>query len=237
MIQLSAEFYQRREALEAEMAAVNDWLAATPKIETDADEARAADALDGLRKRLASLEAARKDDKAPHMEAARAVDAAYAPISAALTVCVNLLKARVQERLRAKHQALERERAEAARAAAEAARAAQEAAKAAEAAADVHAHLAAAEAADEAKEAADRARAAAAVRPQASGHYTTRAVTLRKTRVAVLTDWRAAIKWARAEDQRHLALKAWLEQHATAALRHGAVAVPGFTIEEKESVS
>ena len=230
MIQLSAEFYQRREALEAEMAAVNDWLAATPKIETDADEARAADALDGLRKRLASLEAARKDDKAPHMEAARAVDAAYAPISAALTVCVNLLKARVQERLRAKHQALERERAEAARAA-------QEAAKAAEAAADVHAHLAAAEAADEAKEAADRARAAAAVRPQASGHYTTRAVTLRKTRVAVLTDWRAAIKWARSEDQRHLALKAWLEQHATAALRHGAVAVPGFTIEEKESVS
>lgn len=237
MIQLSAEFYQRREALEAEIAAVNDWLAATPKIETDADEARAADALDGLRKRLAALKAAHAADKAPHLEACRAVDAAYAPISAALTVCVNLLKARVWERLRAKQQAQERERAEAAQAAAEAALAAQEAAKAAEAAADVHAHLAAAEAADAAKEAADRARAAGAARPQASGHYTTRAVTLRKTRVAVLTDWRAAIKWARAEDQRHLALKVWLEQQATAALRHGADAVPGFTTEEKESVS
>ncbi len=236
-VQMSPEFYTLAQETRETVAAVSEWLRGGP-IEDAAAEAKAADALAGLRKRIGALEAAHKADKAPYLEAGRAIDAAYKPLIAAVTEAANRLKARIQDRIA--H--LERQRQEGERKAREAAEAAaREAAAAANAAADAAHDIAAKVAADQAsrdaEEAAKIVAKIASARVSVSGHYTERAVVLKKARRAVLTDWRAAIKWARSEDQRHLALKAWLEQHATAALRHGAVAVPGFTIEEKETVS
>ena len=230
-VQMSPEFYTLAQETRETVAAVSEWLRGGP-IEDAAAEAKAADALAGLRKRIGALEAAHKADKAPYLEAGRAIDAAYKPLIAAVTEAANRLKARIQDRIA--H--LERQRQEEERKAREAAEAAAREA-AADAAHDIAAKVAADQASRDAEEAAKIVAKIASARVSVSGHYTERAVVLKKTRRAVLSDWRAAIKWARSDDQRELALKAWLEQHATATLRHGAVAVPGFTIEEKESVS
>lgn len=236
-VQMTPEFYALADETRETVYAVSEWLKGGPITDAEA-EAKAADALAGLRKRITALEAAHKADKAPHLAACRAVDAAYKPLIAAVTEAANRLKSRIQDRIA--H--LERQRQEEARKAREAAEAAaREAAAAAAAAAaaehDIAAAVEAKQARTDAEEAAKIVAKIEAGRVKVSGNYTQRAVTLRKTRVAVLTDWRTAIKWARSEDQRHLALKAWLEQQASAALRHGAGAVPGFTIEERESLS
>jgi len=236
-LQMSPEFYTLAEETRETVAAVSQWLKGGP-ITDAAAEAKAADALAGLRKRITSLEAAHKADKAPHLDACRAVDAAYKPLIAAVTEAANRLKARIQDRIA--H--LERQRQEEARKAREAAdAAAREAAAAAAAAAaaehDIAAAVEAKQARTDAEEAAKIVAKIEASRVSVSGNYTQRAVVLKKTKRAVLIDWRAAIKWARSEDQRQVTLKAWLEQQASAALRHGAVAVPGFTIEAVEILS
>jgi len=236
-VQMAPEFYALAEETRETVAAVSEWLKRGP-IEDTAAEAQAADALAGLRKRITALEAAHKTDKAPHLDACRSVDAAYKPLIAAVTEAAN----RVNALIRARIKELDRQKEERARIAREAAEAAaREAAAAAKAAADAEHDIAAKVEADlatkQAEEAANIVAKIEASRASISGNYTQRAVVLKKLRSAVLTDWRAAIKWARSEDPRHAALKAWLEQQATAALRHGAEAVPGFAIEEKESLS
>lgn len=236
-VQMTPEFYALADETRETVYAVSEWLKGGPITDAEA-EAKAADALAGLRKRISALEAAHKADKAPHLDACRAVDAAYKPLISAVTEAANRLKARIQDRI----SYLDRMRQEQARIAREAAEAAaREAAEAAKAAAaaehDIAAKVEADLATKQAEEAAKIVAKIEASRVSVSGNYTQRAVVLKKRRVAVLTDWRAAIKWARSEDQRRLALKAWLEQQATAALRHGAAAVPGFTIEEVESLS
>lgn len=236
-LQMTPEFYALAEETRETVAAVSEWLKRGP-ITDAAAEAKAADALAGLRKRIGALEAAHKTDKAPHLDACRSVDAAYKPLIAAVTEAANRVNALIRARIKHLDQ-LRQEKARIAREAAEkAAREAAEAAKAAAAAEhDIAAKVEAEQATKQAEEAAKIVAKIEASRVSISGNYTQRAVVLKKSRRAVLTDWRAAIKWARSEDQRHVALKAWLEQQATAALRHGADAVPGFTIEEVESLS
>jgi len=236
-LQMTPEFYALAEETRETVAAVSVWLKGGPIRDAEA-EAKAADALAGLRKRIGTLNAAHKADKAPHLEACGVVDAAYKPLIAAVTEAAKRVTAHIQDRLAY----LDRQRQEQASIAREAAEAAaREAAAAARAAADAEHDIATKVEADlatkQANEAAKIVAKIEASRVKISGNYTQRAVVIKKTRYAVLTDWRAAIKWARAEDQRHLALKAWLEQQASAAARHGADAVPGFTIEERETVS
>lgn len=236
-LQMTPEFYQRAEAIREEVAAVSLWLKGEP-IDSDDRAAGAADALAKLRKTLSETEATHKADKAPHFDACRQLDAAYKPLIAAVTEAKNRIQARIQDWIAVKERRRQEEAAAARAAAARAAEEAAAAARAAEAAAhDIAAKMEAEVAAAEAVAAEKAAAKIETAKVSVSGRYTQRAVVVKKLRYAVLTDWRAAIKWARADDARGLALKAWLEQQASAALRHGADAVPGFTVEEKESLS
>jgi hypothetical protein len=237
MNQLPPEFYSRAEAIRDEVRAVSQWLQGPP-IENDDRAAGAADALAKLRKTLSETEAAHKADKAPHLEACRDFDAAYKPLIAQITEAANRVKARISDWIAIKERRRQEEAAAARAAAAKAAQEAAAAARAAEAAAhDIAAKLEAEQAAADAAAAEKAAAKIEAAKVSVSGRYTQRAVVAKKIRQAVLTDWRAALKWAHADDGRKLALKAWLEQQATAAVRHGAAALPGFTIEYKEVVS
>lgn len=127
-------------------------------LSTDIQAAQLTDQIDGLRGLMKKVEDARKADKKPHADAAKAVDDAYRPVTAKLQTCMAGLKKLADSWLQLKRAQAENERRQReadARAKQEAAdRAAAEAAQGNDLAAQIAAERAAKEA-EEAQKAAD----------------------------------------------------------------------------------
>jgi hypothetical protein len=188
-----------------------------------------ADAVSSLLNRLRRVskdaDDARKVEKKPHDDAAKAVQAKWTPIIAKADLAASTAKEALAPWLRAVE---EKQRAEAEAARAEAERLAQIAAEAHARADD----LQSAEDAERLLKAADAARKDAAKADKAKAHAKggERAVGLRSVWTPTLTDACAALKHYR-ERQPEL-LKQWLVEQAERDVRAGARSIPGFDVTE-----
>lgn len=196
----------------------------------DVTDANAGDARDliGLAKKLAKdIDAKRDEEKRPHLEAGRTIDATYKPlVDNAKYACAPLEKALTD------HIVAQKRKAEEARRAAEA-KAAEEAEKARMLANDA---LLGEDAAAEAKAAENEAKLVAAEQKQAAtvkGSKGFRAAGLRVTRKAHVTDYdKAVLHYGRHPDMQALA-----EKLANAEIRGAGgnpITIPGVEIVETE---
>jgi hypothetical protein len=181
------------ERSEALVAACNQWLAEVPQI-ADAEQAGRAQALiDQLRLETAAVEAAQKAERKPHDDAVIAIRARYRPPLELLGICLDKMKALAGGWL-------DRERARIANEAAERSRRAAEAEIAARVAREEAAHVGTVESELAARRAQDEATEALAAahkpieRPQIKGELSARAMSLRGTWRAVVTDEQKALK-------------------------------------------
>jgi hypothetical protein len=181
--------------------------------------------LNRLRRVSKDADDARKVEKKPHDDAAKAVQAKWTPIIAKADLAASTAKEALAPWLRAVE---EKQRAEAEAARAEAERLAQIAAEAHARADD----LQSAEDAERLLKAADAARKDAAKADKAKAHAKggERAVGLRSVWTPTLTDACAALKHYR-ERQPEL-LKQWLVEQAERDVRAGARSIPGFEVTE-----
>lgn len=193
-----------------------NWLDGEP-ITTQGQADAVSKLLDDARKAKAKADAARVEEKRPHDDAGKAVQAKYKPLlDQADTVAV--LAKRVLEPFLMAQEAAKREAERVAReAAAKAYAEAQAARDAARATTDLDAAEAAERAAAEAKAATIAAKAAAADKGAARGGA--RAVTLRTVRTAEVVDLTALMRWVWTHDQG--ALSGWAETYAHNAVRAG----------------
>lgn len=207
-------------------AAAENWLKKVPEIVSDEGAARCRDFLEQVNQEIKRLEAERKSEKAPIIEAGKEIDAKYSGPKTLLEKA----KGMIEPKLRAWLQKIDADsRAEAARMAAEA-RAAQtaaeakarEAASAETLASAVEADRAAAEA-----KAAAKAAAVASAPTQVRGAVTGKASSLRTRKVAVMVHLGDAI----AHYRNHPELAEVMTKLANADVRHGTSNVPGFRIE------
>lgn len=211
-------------------AAAENWLAKVPKIVSEEGAGRCKDFLGQVNSEIKLLEAARKAEKQPHIDAGKQVDAKYA---APKTILENAKKL-IEPKLRAwlieaenKRREEAAHKAELARVAAEEAKAkAQEAAKAQTVASHVDAEAASKAAKDAVKAAEAEERKTAQVR----GEVTGKASSLRSRKVAVLDHVGDAL----AHYRNHPDLVELVTKLANAELRHGAERVPGFRVEVKQ---
>lgn len=218
----------------------NRWITERPTITDSAMAEKATGFRDQLAATYKATEAQRKADKEPHMLAAKAVDAQYAPVLSLLESAGKAIKAKITDYLvaeQAKADAERRAREEAAwqaRIQAEKDKyAAEEAAKGG----DVLRAQATAEAS--AKAAADAAKAAEEpVRATIKGDYNARAVTLRSSWSAEVTDEAGALKHYAKHPQVRAAALAKALDLATAdakALKDATRAPPGFRFVETKT--
>lgn len=210
-----------------EIASLKERIAAFPPI----TEANAGDARDliGLAKKLAKdIDAKRDEEKRPHLEAGRAIDATYKPLfeaaNAAPKPLSQALLAHINEQKR-----LAAEAAEKARRMAE-----EEARRAAELADDP---ILGEDMADAAKLAGQKAEiAAASVKTVATvkGSEGFRAAGVRKSYKANVTDWTALVTYFAG----HPDVRAAAEKAANAMARQskGSVPIPGAEVVEVESL-
>lgn len=175
--------------LDAAKAKVSEWADAAGewlvrgRVDTDADASDLKDMIDGSRKVGKAIEDARKKAKEPHTEAAKAVDAAFRPLTAAMEKVVERLRPILTDFLGRKEA---EECARRAEMAAEAERQRQEAARLAAAAAernDVLGETAAQLAAAEAEKLAEVAAAEVKVSVASASGGGSRATALRSRRV------------------------------------------------------
>lgn len=188
--------------------------------------------LDMARKAAKAADEARVEEKRPHDDAAKAVQARYKPLldrcervsTAAKAALAPFLKA--QEAAKREAERIAREKAEAA---AEAARAAF--------AASQPSDLAAREAADALAEKARRAEIAAAKAAKDGGRAKggARAIGLRSVKVAHVADLRAALAWVWENDR--AALMGFMQSYADGALRAGQQLPPGVDTVFEERVA
>lgn len=176
------------------------------EVTNDEQESALADLLDEVRKAAKDAEAQRKAEKEPHLEAGRAIDAAWKPIKDRCDMAADAIKKLLTPYRTAKQKAKD-----------EAARKAREEAEAKERAAreklQEPEHLQAQFDAEQELKAAAKLKAAA--------NKTDREATgLRTYKVATVTDHRAAIKWIMARDPD--ALRIFIEEYArkNAPTRH-----------------
>ena len=112
----------------------DEWLANVKEIGDDDQAGKASDFLDQLRAEYKAAETERKTEKQPHMDAAKAVDTAYKPITVRLETAAEAIKRLLtpwlQKKQRAEEEARRRREEEARQAEAEARAKAEEAAKA-----------------------------------------------------------------------------------------------------------
>jgi hypothetical protein len=221
-----------REALgDLELEAGNWFDGAEVENQAQADEVSRI--IDAARKAGKKFDGERKTAKQPHMDAAKAVDAAWKPLVDGAERVAEVGKAALtpylmaQEKAKREAERIEREKAEAV------------AAEARRLAAEADGSLAAAKARDEAIEATKAAEAAAAraerERAGAKGSGMARTVSLRTTYRANVTDRRALLNHiakTRPED-----LTAWLEQWAASAVHKGARDLPGVEIYEEKAAA
>lgn len=202
-------------------------------IENDAQADEVSRIIDNARKAKTRFEADRKVEKQPHLDAGKAVDDAWKPLTTAADRIVEVAKGVLTPWLVAKDKE-KREREAAERAKADAAAA--EARRLAEAS---DGSLAAAKLRDAAIEESKiaQARAAAAERDKAGakGAGMARTVSLRTVHRAEVTDRRALLNHIvklRPDD-----LTAWLEEWAAREVRTGARVIPGVHVWEEKAAA
>lgn len=83
------EIRQRTDDL---IAATDAWLEKVPEIGDEETAGKASDLLDQLRAEFKAAEKERKAEKQPHLDAGKAVDEAYKPVTARLTVAAEAIK-------------------------------------------------------------------------------------------------------------------------------------------------
>ena len=188
--------------------------------------------IDAARKAGSKFEADRKAEKQPHLDAGRAVDEAWKPLTAGAERVAKIGKAALTPFLVEQDRIKREAEAEARRKADEAAAEARAAAQAAETT------FAGAIARDEAIERAEAAQAEAAAlarqKANAKGAGMARAVSLRSTWRGEIADRKALLTHVAVTRPEELTafLQAWMEQ----AIRGGARALPGVKIwEEREA--
>lgn len=220
---------EARELLSAIETEASAWFDGAD-IENDAQADEVSRIIDMARKAATKFDKQRKEAKQPHMDAAKAVDAAWKPLADATTRIVEVAKGALTPWLMAK-EAEKRERERAEREKAEAA-----AAEARRLAAENDGSLAAAKARDEAIEIAQRAEADAAKAARdkagAKGAGMGRTVSLRTTWRATVADRRALLNHiarTRPDD-----LTGFLESWAASAVRAGARDIPGVNVWEEK---
>lgn len=225
-----------KEALEALEARANQYADAGAEWEStevsDAEQAsRLADYINGARGLSADIEAARKREKAPWIEAGKSVDAAYKKLSAGLELALGAAKRRQTDWLTAERDRA-RQRLAAEKAAADAAADAADAEReAAVARGDMMGQAAAEAAAKEAAAAAaklQRKKATARAQGQAG-----RSQSLRTRRKAKIANPLVAFM----QFKNHRDVVDLLERLAAAELRAGKETVPGFVIELVEEAA
>lgn len=189
--------------------------------------------LDAARKAKQQFDNARKVEKKPHDDAAKAVDAAWKPVIADADRIIEVAKA-AQTPWLIKLDEEKRAREETARKEAEA-----KAAEARRLAAESDGSLAAAKARDAAIEEAERAAAAAQRaandKANAKGVGMTRAVSLRTTWRSEVQDRRALLNHIAKSDPD--ALTAFVEEWAARAVRGGAREIPGVRVYEERAAA
>lgn len=218
----------REELSNLELEAGNWFDGAEVENQAQADEVSRL--IDAARKSGKRFDGFRKVEKQPHMDAAKAVDAAWKPLTDAAERVAEVGKAALtpylmaQENAKREHEAEERRKADEA------------AAEARRLAAEADGSLAAAKARDEAIELAKaaEAKALAAEREKAGakGAGMARTVSLRTTWRGDVTDRRALLNHiarTRPDD-----LSAWLDTWAASAIRSGARDLPGVNIWEEK---
>lgn len=225
---------------EALVAAANLWTATVPKI-ADAEQAGRAQAfIDQLRLETAAVEAAQKAERKPHDDAIVAIRAKYRQPLELLGIALDKMKWLAggwldREKARLAHEANERKRIAAEAEAA--ARVSRE--TAARAGATVEAEAAARKAEEEAEAAAAQA-ATPVERPQIKGELSARAMSLRTTWRAVITDEGKALRYfARHPDIRAAALAAIVKVATKQAkeLKDTSKAPPGVRFEKEEKAA
>jgi hypothetical protein len=201
-------------------------------IQTEGQAQEVAKLLDMLRQAHKAADAARAAEKKPHDDAAKAVQAAWKPLLDKADLAIATAKKAIApylERKDAEQRAIaQAAREEAARIAAQA----EEAARAArpddlEAQAALEATRKAAAAAERVASKADKAR------PNVAG--AARAVTLRTTYVAELTNAKDALRFYM--ERQPEALKEWLLEQAQRDVNAGAHTIPGFNIREERNAA
>ena len=200
------------------------------EVENQAQADEVSRLIDAARKSSKRFDGFRKAEKQPHMEAAKAVDAAWKPLTDAADRVAEVGKAALTPFLMAQEKAKREAEALARKAAEEAA------AEARRLSAEADGSLAAAKARDAAIEEARQAEAAAALQARdkagAKGAGMARTVSLRTTWRGDVTDRRALLNHiarTRPDD-----LSAWLDTWAASAIRSGARELPGVSIWEEK---
>lgn len=184
-----------RERLDALIANTNAWAERVPKIEDEDTAKSAADFLDQLDKQYQQYDAARREERRPHNEAAAAVQARWLPLLERISACKRVIAQMHRSWLRVKQDRLDEQRRQDQQKAEEARRRAEERAREAQAAEGSPGALNAVIAAQEAAEEAERARKAAAAVPQRAqvrGNLGGRARSLRYAWTASIADYDAA---------------------------------------------
>lgn len=181
------EIRQRTDDL---IAAADAWLQKVPEIGDEDTAGKASDFLDQLRTEYKAAEKERKAEKQPHIDAGKAVDEAYKPLTTRLQKAADAIKAKLTGWLQKKQVAED----EARRKREEAARKAQEEADRIAAEAEKANSIDAQIAADEAKERAEAAQKDAETerRAQTRGDFG-RTTALRTTYRGEIADWDAAL--------------------------------------------
>lgn len=200
------------------------------EVENQAQADEVSRIIDAARKAKTRFEADRKAEKQPHLDAGKAVDDAWKPLTAAADRVVEVAKAALTPFLMAQEKAKREREAEARRIADEAA------AEARRLAAEADGSLAAAKARDAAIEASEsaQAKAAAAEREKAGakGAGMARTVSLRTTWRAEVTDRKALL--THIVTTRHADFSAWLDEWAAREVRAGARGLPGVSVWEEK---
>lgn len=199
-------------------------------VETQSQADALAAIITGAKQIRKDADAARKVEKQPHDDAAKAVQAKWVPV---LTKADDVIAA-VQKPLTAWLQAQEVEQQRiAAEARAEADRLAAEAVAAAQTSGSLERLTATRELQDAAVKAGKRANYVEKAKSHVQGGG--RAIGLRTYWDATLTDSAAALKWAR--DQHPEQLREFLRELAGKAVNAGAREIPGFTITNERKVA
>lgn len=221
-----------QDRLEELLRNADRWVVDRKSIDSDEIAGRAGAALEQIRVLERDLEAARTAEKKPHLDAGRAIDNWYQPLTrranAAKLAIGDMIAAFLRRKREAERLDAERLRQQAEREAREA----EAARRRAESTGKVSDQVKAAEVAERAESTAATATKVAteAERPVAKGTLQTRAVTLRKVREGVVDDWPTALdNYSGRREVREL-----VQRLVDADVRSGATVIPGVTITTTE---